>query len=106
MPQYKFRVNGGPVTVDSWDPDQPLLYILRNSLALHGAKFGCGLGQCGACTVLVDGKAVRSCTTPVKQVTGRSVTTLEGLGTPEKPGVLASHPSNKSRAAPSLLSRV
>ena len=69
MPQYKFRVNGGPVTVDSWDPDQPLLYILRNTLALHGAKFGCGLGQCGACTVLVDGKAVRSCITPVK--TGR-----------------------------------
>jgi nicotinate dehydrogenase subunit A len=81
MPQYKFRVNGGPVTVDSWDPDQPLLYILRNSLALHGAKFGCGLGQCGACTVLVDGKAVRSCVTPVKQVAGRTVTTLEGLGT-------------------------
>jgi nicotinate dehydrogenase subunit A len=88
MPQYKFRVNGGPVTVDSWDPEQPLLYILRNTLALHGAKFGCGLGQCGACTVLVDGKAVRSCTTPVKQVTGRSVTTLEGLGTPEKPSAL------------------
>ena len=88
MPQYKFRVNGGPVTVDSWDPDQPLLYILRNTLALHGAKFGCGLGQCGACTVLVDGKAVRSCTTPVKQVAGRSVTTLEGLGTPEKPTAL------------------
>jgi nicotinate dehydrogenase subunit A len=85
MPQYKFRVNGSPVTVDSWDPDQPLLYILRNTLALHGAKFGCGLGQCGACTVLLDGKAVRSCITSVKQVGGRSVTTLEGLGTPEKP---------------------
>src|ERR1700722_921120 len=88
MPQYKFRVNGGPVAVDSWDPDQPLLYILRNSLALHGAKFGCGLGQCGACTVLLDGKAVRSCMTPVKQVAGRAVTTLEGLGTPEKPDVV------------------
>jgi nicotinate dehydrogenase subunit A len=85
MPQYKFRVNGGPVTVDSWDPDQPLLYILRNRLALHGAKFGCGLGQCGACTVLLDAKAVRSCVTPIKQVAGRAVTTLEGLGTPEKP---------------------
>src|SRR6202790_2988340 len=90
MPQYKFRVNGGPVTVDSWDPDQPLLYILRNTLALHGAKFGCGLGQCGACTVLVDGKAVRSCITPIKQVAGRAVTTLEGLGTPEKPDALQS----------------
>jgi nicotinate dehydrogenase subunit A len=88
MPQYKFRVNGGPVTVESWDPDQPLLYILRNSLALHGAKFGCGVGQCGACTVLVDGKAQRSCLTPIKQVTGRSVTTLEGLGTPEKPDAI------------------
>lgn len=85
MPQYNFRVNGGPVKVDSWDPDQPLLYILRNTLALHGAKFGCGLGQCGACTVLLDGKAVRSCITPIKQVAGRAVTTLEGLGTPEKP---------------------
>ncbi len=83
-----FASTDGPVTVDSWDPDQPLLYILRNTLALHGAKFGCGLGQCGACTVLVDGKAVRSCITPVKQVTGRSVTTLEGLGTPEKPNAL------------------
>src|SRR5579872_5394918 len=88
MPQYNFRVNGGPVTVDSWDPDQPLLYILRNALALRGAKFGCGLGQCGACTVLIDGKAVRSCLTPVKQVAGRSITTLEGLGTPEKPDVV------------------
>ena len=88
MPQYKFRVNGGPVTVDSWDPEQPLLYVLRNQLALQGAKFGCGLGQCGACTVLMDGKAVRSCVTPVKQVTGRSVTTLEGLGTQEKPSAV------------------
>ena len=88
MPAYKFRVNGGPGNVDSWDPDQPLLYILRNTLGLHGAKFGCGLGQCGACTVLLDGKAVRSCLTPVKQVAGHSVTTLEGLGTPEKPDAL------------------
>jgi nicotinate dehydrogenase subunit A len=78
-------VNDGPVTVDSWDPDQPLLYVLRNQLGLHAAKFGCGLGQCGACTVLLDGRAVRSCQTPVKQAAGRAVTTLEGLGTPEKP---------------------
>jgi nicotinate dehydrogenase subunit A len=85
MPAYKFRVNDGPVTIDSWDPDQPLLYVLRNQLGLHAAKFGCGLGQCGACTVLLDGRAVRSCLTPVKQAAGRAVTTLEGLGTPEKP---------------------
>ena len=85
MPAYSFKVNGRPVSVDSWDPDQPLLYVLRNSLKLRAAKFGCGLGQCGACTVLLDGKAVRSCTTPVKQLSGRAVTTLEGLGTPEKP---------------------
>jgi nicotinate dehydrogenase subunit A len=85
MPAYKFRVNDGPVTVDSWDPDQPLLYVLRNQLGLHAAKFGCGLGQCGACTVLLDGRAVRSCQTPVKQAAGRAVITLEGLGTPEKP---------------------
>jgi nicotinate dehydrogenase subunit A len=85
MPDYKFRVNGGAVSVDSWDPDQPLLYVLRNSLGLHGPKFGCGLGQCGACTVLVDGKAVRSCITPVKTIANREVTTVEGLGSPEKP---------------------
>jgi nicotinate dehydrogenase subunit A len=86
MAEYKMRVNGRSVAVDSWDPDQPLLYVLRNSLALHGPKFGCGLGQCGACTVLLDGRAVRSCQIPVKQAAGRAVTTLEGLGTPEKPG--------------------
>lgn len=88
MPAWKFRVNGAPVTVDSWDPEQPILYILRNTLGLHGAKFGCGLGQCGACTVLLDGKAVRSCLTPVRQVAGRAITTLEGLGTVEKPDAL------------------
>ena len=88
MPAYQFQVNGKASTVDSWDPDQPLLYVLRNTLGLHGAKFGCGLGQCGACTVLLDGKAVRSCLTPVKQVAGRSVTTLEGLGSPESPSAV------------------
>jgi len=86
MPKYNFRVNGRAVTVDSWDPAQPLLYVLRNALGLHAVKFGCGLGQCGACTVLVEGKAVRSCSTPVQQTAGKSVTTLEGLGTLEKPG--------------------
>jgi len=85
MPRYTFQVNGKEVAVDSWDSAQPLLYILRNSLDLHGAKFGCGLGQCGACTVLLNGKPVRSCVTPVSQVARQRVTTLEGLGTPEKP---------------------
>ena len=85
MPKCTFQLNGRATTVDSWDPDQPLLYLLRNAEALHGAKFGCGLAQCGACTVLLDGKAVRSCVTPVRSAAGRKVTTLEGLGTPEKP---------------------
>jgi nicotinate dehydrogenase subunit A len=85
MAKYRFEVNGRAVSVESWDPAQPLLYLLRNSLELHGAKFGCGLAQCGACTVLLDGKAIRSCVTPISQVAGRKVTTLEGLGTPEKP---------------------
>jgi len=79
MPTYRFRVNGNAATVDSWDPDQPLLYVLRNTLGLHSAKFGCGLGQCGACTVLLDGQAVRSCVLPVHQAAGHSVTTLEAL---------------------------
>jgi len=85
MPTYNFQVNGRPVSVESWDPAQPLLYLLRNALSLHGAKFGCGLAQCGACTVLIDGKATRSCITPINQVAGKKVTTLEGLGTPEHP---------------------
>jgi len=85
MPAYKFQLNGRPVTVDSWDPAQPLLYLLRNTLNLHGPKFGCGLSQCGACTVLVEGKARRSCVYPIRQAAGRKVTTLEGLGTPERP---------------------
>lgn len=85
MAKYSFEVNGRQVAVESWDPAQPLLYLLRNELGLHGAKFGCGLGQCGACTVLIDGTAQRSCLTPVSQIAGHKVTTLEGLGTPEKP---------------------
>ncbi len=67
------------------DPGTPLLYVLRNDLGLHGTKFGCGLGQCGSCTVLVDGKAVRSCMLPVQAVAGQEVTTIEGLGSPEHP---------------------
>jgi len=85
MPNYSFHVNRRAVTIESWDPDQPLLYILRSSLGLHAAKFGCGLGQCGACSILVDGKVARSCMTSVKQASGRTITTLEGLGTAEKP---------------------
>ncbi len=88
MAKYSFHVNGRAVSVDSWDPGQPLLYVLRNSLGLHAAKFGCGLGQCGACSILIDGKVARSCMTSVKQASGRSITTLEGLGTPEKPDAL------------------
>jgi nicotinate dehydrogenase subunit A len=81
----KLNVNGTDQTIDS-DPDTPLLYVLRNDLKLNGAKFGCGLGQCGACTVMVDGNAVLSCVTPVMLMEGRTVTTVEGLGTIEKPG--------------------
>src|SRR5262245_46729229 len=65
--------------------DTPLLYVLRNELQLHGPRFGCGLSQCGACTVHMNGKAIRSCITPVAGVSGQKVTTLEGLGTPAKP---------------------
>ncbi len=85
MPSYAFRLYGRAVSADSWDPAQPLLYVLRGAFALHGAKFGCGLGQCGACLVMMDGKAVRSCTTPVGRVAGHAITTIEGLGTREKP---------------------
>jgi nicotinate dehydrogenase subunit A len=88
MPSYPFRLNGRPVTVESWDPDQPLLYALRGAVGTMSAKFGCGLGQCGACTVLVDGDAVRSCVQPVSTVEGRDVTTVEGLGTPDQPDSL------------------
>ena len=77
-------VNGKPRTVEV-DPDTPLLYVLRDTLGLNGPKFGCGLAQCGSCTVLIDGKAVRSCTMPVSKVGQGKVVTLEGLGTPQKP---------------------
>lgn len=76
----KLTVNGREHDV-STDPDTPLLYVLRDELALNGAKFGCGLGQCGACTVMVDGKAVFSCVTPILLLEGKQVTTVEGLGT-------------------------
>jgi nicotinate dehydrogenase subunit A len=83
----KLKVNGSEREVDA-DPDTPLLYVLRNDLALNAAKFGCGLGQCGACTVMVDGEAVFSCLTPVMVVEGKEITTLEGLGSIEDPGTL------------------
>jgi len=78
------KVNGRTHNVDV-DPATPLLYVLSDDLELRGPKFGCGLGQCGACTVIVKGQAIRSCVTPVKSVEGAEITTLEGLGTPEKP---------------------
>ena len=81
----KLDVNGTARTLDV-APDTPLLYVLRDDLELNGAKYGCGLGQCGACTVLVDGKAAFSCVTPVSLLAGRQITTLEGLGTIEHPG--------------------
>lgn len=79
------NVNGSTHQIDA-EPDTPLLYILRNDLELNGPKFGCGLGECGACTVLVDGVAARSCVIPIKNVIGHDITTLEGLGSPELPG--------------------
>ena len=81
------KVNGATRSVPA-EPDTPLLYVLRNDLELNGAKFGCGLAQCGACTVLVNGQAVRSCVTPIDSVKGAEITTLEGLGTLEKPHAL------------------
>lgn len=77
-------VNGRTHQLDV-EPDTPLLYVLRDDLALHGPKFGCGLSQCGACTVIVDGQAVRSCAIEVGRLAGKKVTTLEGLGTSAKP---------------------
>jgi nicotinate dehydrogenase subunit A len=79
------NVNGQTARVMVDDPNMPLLYALRNDLGLRGPRFGCGLGQCGACTVHIDGNAVRSCITPLSLVGDRSIVTLEGLGTPEKP---------------------
>jgi nicotinate dehydrogenase subunit A len=91
LPQQEFcfmpvslKVNGAVHSVPA-EPDTPLLYVLRNDLGLNAAKFGCGLGQCGACTVLVDGAAVRSCVTPIGALGQSEITTLEGLGTVERP---------------------
>jgi nicotinate dehydrogenase subunit A len=83
MARIPLRVNGKQHAVDA-DPDMPLLYALRNDLELNGPKFGCGLAQCGACTVIMDGNAIRSCVTPLSAAQNKSVTTLEGLGSTKK----------------------
>jgi nicotinate dehydrogenase subunit A len=84
MSKISLRVNGRVETVDV-DPATPLLFVLADELGLHGPKFGCGMAQCGACTVIVGGRVVRSCVMPVQAVGEEEITTLEGLGTPEKP---------------------
>jgi aerobic-type carbon monoxide dehydrogenase small subunit (CoxS/CutS family) len=83
--RIELHVNGKVQAIEVDDPDMPLLYALRDDLGLNNPRFGCGLGQCGACTVHVDGRAVRSCVTPVNAVAGRQITTLAGLGSPEHP---------------------
>ena len=87
MPVYPCRVNGKPAQLNSWDPQQPLLYALR-AHGLNGAKIGCGLGQCGSCTVLVDNAAIRSCVVPVESVAGRTIVTIEGVGSDKTPDPL------------------
>ncbi|SNT10219.1 isoquinoline 1-oxidoreductase, alpha subunit/nicotinate dehydrogenase subunit A [Noviherbaspirillum humi] len=93
MASIPFSVDNKPVTVDA-DPDMPLLYALRDDLKMKNPQFGCGLAQCGACTVHIDGQPARSCVTPVSAVQGRKVTTIYGLGTPDKP-----HPLQKAYVA-------
>jgi nicotinate dehydrogenase subunit A len=85
MPTVTLIVNGATRAVEAWDPEMPLLYALRNDLGLHAAKFGCGLGQCGSCTVLLDDAPARSCTVRLKDAAGRRVVTAEGLGSAERP---------------------
>ena len=84
MAMISLKVNGATRIVDA-DPTTPLLYVLRNDLDQHGPRFGCGLSQCGACTVILDGQAVRSCSIPVSTIGSKAITTLDGLGTPGKP---------------------
>jgi nicotinate dehydrogenase subunit A len=83
MAELTLRVNGKSQAIEA-EPDMPLLYALRNDLRLNGPKFGCGLSQCGACTVILEGNAIRSCVTPLSAVQNKSVTTLEGLGSTKK----------------------
>jgi nicotinate dehydrogenase subunit A len=91
MATIRLHVNGKARTISLDDPATPLLYVLRDDLGLHGPRFGCGLSQCGACTVHLDGEAVRSCVYPASEAQGKKVVTLEGLGSPEKP-----HPLQKA----------
>ena len=84
-PSLGLTLNGVFTTIEVPDPDQPLLYVLRDQLRLTGAKYGCGKGQCGACTVLIDNEPARACQTPITAVAGKSVTTIEGLGSLESP---------------------
>jgi len=88
MATLKLDVNGASRGVEVDDPQTPLLYVLRNDLGLKGTRFGCGLAQCGACTVLVDGRAVRSCSTAASAVQGLAITTIEAFGSPESPDPL------------------
>jgi nicotinate dehydrogenase subunit A len=88
MAKLILKVNGSNREVESDDPDVPLMYVLRNQLGLTGTHFGCGLAQCGACTVMVAGRAVRSCIAPAKSVVGQDVVTIEGLGSPDRPDPL------------------
>jgi len=88
MPKYTLKVNESERAVEVRDPAEPLLFVLRNQLGLTGAKYGCGLGQCGACTVLVNGEATRSCLVPVSAATGKSITTIEHLTSNAKPNPL------------------
>jgi nicotinate dehydrogenase subunit A len=83
MAKFSFKVNGKTHVIDA-DPEMPLLYVLRDDLKLNGPTFGCGLAQCGSCTVIMDGKAIRSCVTEMKSAANRAVTTLEGLGSTKK----------------------
>ena len=91
MATIRLHVNGKARTINLDDAATPLLYVLRDDLGLHGPRFGCGLSQCGACTVHLDGEAVRSCVYPASAAQGKKVVTLEGLGSPEKP-----HPLQKA----------
>jgi nicotinate dehydrogenase subunit A len=84
----KFTLNNEAATLKVDDPEMPLLYALRDDYGLHGPRFGCGLGQCGSCTVHIDGKSARSCVVPVSAVAGKKVLTLEGLSPPDKVGPL------------------
>jgi len=88
MAKLRLKVNGTSREVEADDPDIPLLYVLRGDLGLTGTHFGCGLAQCGACTVLVNGRAVRSCIAPAQSVVGQDIVTIEGLGSPERPDPL------------------